>query len=125
MVVTLQNQISYLQAQLAKLPQPPPPLQQATMVATMPTTCGLSTLFHPMAQSPWIMMQQRTVDQRFQYVGGGTSASGNNAAGSTRGGDDNLHALARELMQRHGSVSATSCVADKATNASPSHSYPK
>ncbi|KAK7260256.1 hypothetical protein RIF29_26155 [Crotalaria pallida] len=127
-LVTLQNELSYLQARLAKVAQSPPPLQQASMAATMPTTYDLSTLFGPMAQSPWIMMQQRAMDPCYQYVGGGTSASGSSGASSRGDEDDNLHAFAQEFMQRNGSAPPAPCAANNAnnaTNASPSHPDPK
>ncbi|KAK7260253.1 hypothetical protein RIF29_26151 [Crotalaria pallida] len=129
-VVTLQNEISYLQAQLAELPKPPPPPQQAAMAAAIPTTNDLSTLFDPiMDQSTWTMMQQRAMDPRYQYVGGGTSVGGSGDAGSEGGGNGDFHALARELMQRHGPAAAPTCaapgLADIAIDASSSHPHPK
>ncbi|KAI4354903.1 hypothetical protein L6164_003727 [Bauhinia variegata] len=111
-VVSLQAELSYLQGHLATLeqphPPPPPPPQQAAMVppalsiadlpsaptSSVPVTCDLSSLFDPMAQASWVM-QPRSMDPR-QYVAGGPSAT-------VSAGD--LYALARELLQRHGSPS--------------------
>ncbi|KAE9603227.1 hypothetical protein Lal_00018680 [Lupinus albus] len=86
-ITTLQNELSYLQAQLLELPQPPPPLQQAAMAAAMPATYDLSTLFDPMAQqSPRNMMQQRAMDLRYQYVGATTLPSASASGGGGGGG---------------------------------------
>ncbi|KAK7260261.1 hypothetical protein RIF29_26163 [Crotalaria pallida] len=123
-VITLKKELSYLQAQLAELPQPPPPLQQAAMASAMPATFDSSTLFDSMAQSPRTMMQQRAMDPRYQYVGGGTLASGSGGIGSEDGGGSNLHALAFELMQRHGPAPAAPGVYGNANDASPSHPHP-
>ncbi|XP_062090519.1 LOB domain-containing protein 18 [Humulus lupulus] len=105
-VVSLQTELSYLQAHLAtlELPSPPPaPPHQPTLISpppltisdlpsasTVPATYDLSTLFEPIVQ-PW-PMQQRPLDPR--QFGGATGGGGSS-------GD--LQALARELLHRHGS----------------------
>ncbi|PON48357.1 Lateral organ boundaries domain containing protein [Parasponia andersonii] len=106
-VVSLQTELSYLQAHLAtlELPSPPPvppppttlitpPLSIADLPSTssVPATYDLSSLFEPIVQ-PWAM-QQRPLDPR-QFGGATGSSSGS-------GGGD-LQVLARELLDRHGS----------------------
>ncbi|KAJ4955359.1 hypothetical protein NE237_012142 [Protea cynaroides] len=102
-LVNLQAELSYLQAQLAtlQLPSPTPLLPPPTLltppshsVPNLPArpsmqagSFDLSTLFDPQVQpTPWTL-QEQLMELR-QYSGGG-------------GGD--LQALARELLQRHGS----------------------
>ncbi|EXB52662.1 hypothetical protein L484_022439 [Morus notabilis] len=108
-VVSLQTELSYLQAHLAtlELPSPPPapppppsslnppPLSIADLpsASSVPATYDLSSLFEPIVQ-PW-SMQQRQLDPR--QFGGSTGSS------STSGGGGDLQALARELLHRHGS----------------------
>ncbi|XP_052194255.1 LOB domain-containing protein 18-like [Diospyros lotus] len=97
-VVNLQTELSYLQAHLAalELPTPPPLLSIADLppASSTPATYDLSSLFEPMAQPPWTM-QHRHLDPR-QFGGTSAASAGNSAAGD-------LQALARELLQRHGS----------------------
>ncbi|XVE73999.1 hypothetical protein DITRI_Ditri11bG0163900 [Diplodiscus trichospermus] len=123
-VVSLQAELSYLQAHLAtlELPSPPPPPapSQTLMVqpplsisdlpsaSSVPASYDLSSLFDPMVQSSWAM-QQRQIDPR-QFGGSGSSAS-------TGSGD--LQALARELLHRQGSPQLP------CTDASPSPSLTK
>ncbi|KAF3439972.1 hypothetical protein FNV43_RR18250 [Rhamnella rubrinervis] len=115
-VVNLQAELSYLQAHLAtlELPSPPPAPPPTSLVnpppltiadlpsaSSVPVTYDLSSLFEPMVQ-PWVM-QQRPVDPR-QFGGGSVSSStsgGGCGGGGGNGGD--LQALARELLNRHGS----------------------
>ncbi|KAF4386577.1 LOB domain-containing protein 30 [Cannabis sativa] len=108
-VVSLQTELSYLQAHLAtlELPSPPPaPPHQPTLispppltisdlpsVSTVPATYDLSTLFEPIVQ-PWPMQQRQQLDPR--QFGGATG-------GGVGGGSGDLQALARELLHRHGS----------------------
>ncbi|GMN43057.1 hypothetical protein TIFTF001_012262 [Ficus carica] len=109
-VVSLQTELSYLQAHLAtlELPSPPsappprpavpnpPPFSIADLpsASSVPATYDLSSLFEPVVQ-PWAVQQRQQLDPR-QFGG---SSSGSSSAGD--GGD--LHALARELLHRHGS----------------------
>lgn len=99
--MSLQAELSYLQAHLATygVPQPPTPFppQPLPMVcsSSIPPSYDLSSLFDPMAQTSSWAMQQRPNEPR-QYLGSGTSTSSNN------GGD--LQVLARELLHRYGSA---------------------
>ncbi|KAJ4845559.1 LOB domain-containing protein 18 [Turnera subulata] len=111
-VVNLQTELSYLQAHLAtlELPSPPPPppppptlvapphlsISDLPSASSMPTSYDLSSLFDPMVQPSWSMQhhqQHRQMDPR-QFGGSG---------GSSASGSGELQALARELLQRHGS----------------------
>ncbi|TYH95620.1 hypothetical protein ES332_A12G119100v1 [Gossypium tomentosum] len=100
-VVNLQAELSYLQAHLATLelpspplPSPPPPPPQQTLMEPPPlsisdlppATYDLSTLFDPMVQPSWAM-QQRQINQ----------------FDSSSLGSGDLQALARELLHRKGS----------------------
>ncbi|GMH00581.1 hypothetical protein Nepgr_002420 [Nepenthes gracilis] len=110
-VANLQAELSYLQAHLATLevptpppppPQPflqPPPLSIADLpsASTVPATYDLSSLFDPMVQQAW-PVQPRQMDPRLFGVDRGPA----HGCLSTVGGGD-LHALARELLDRHGS----------------------
>lgn len=123
--MSLQTELSYLQGHLAtyEVPQPPTPSppQSLPMVSlanlplasssAMPATYDLSSLFDPMTQTSSLAMQQRPNEQR-QYLGSGTSSTSNN------GGD--LQALARELLNRYGSIPHVAC-----SNAPSSHSLSK
>ncbi|GAB4844371.1 LOB domain-containing protein 18 [Ancistrocladus abbreviatus] len=111
-VVNLQAELSYLQAHLATLevPTPPPPPPQQQMLpptlsisdlpsaTTIPATYDLSTLFDPIVQQTWHMQQQQMEPRQFGGEGG--SAHGSPSASD---GSGDLQALARELLQRHGS----------------------
>ncbi|XP_050934958.1 LOB domain-containing protein 18 [Cucumis melo] len=110
-VVSLQAELTYLQAHLATLelpspPNPPPPppppsfpaqpplsISDLPSASSLPATYDLSSLFDPMAQPAWAMQQQR-LDHR-QFAGGGGGSS-------TAPGEGDLQALARELLLRHG-----------------------
>ncbi|XP_054785215.1 LOB domain-containing protein 18-like [Prosopis cineraria] len=130
-VVNLQAELSYLQGHLATLqlpqppPPPPPPLPQAIptpttlsianistgMTSSLPATYDLSSLFDPIVQTSWAL-PQRPMD--LSQYGPGSSSSGGSG-----GGD--LHALARELLNRHGSPPSSSPMAcSKASSSSPS-----
>lgn len=114
--MNLQAELSYLQAHLAtlELPTPPPPPPPPTLhavppplsipdlpsAASMPSTYDLSSLFDPILQPSWTMMQQRQMDSR-QFRHPAEVAAANSGVGG--GGD--LHALARELLHRHASQS--------------------
>ncbi|KAG6593707.1 LOB domain-containing protein 18, partial [Cucurbita argyrosperma subsp. sororia] len=116
-VVSLQAELSYLQAQLASLelpspPNPPPPppppsfqgvpplsISDLPSPPSLPATYDLSSLFDPMAQPAWVLPQQR-LDPR-QFTGGG-GGSGGSSGLSTVAGEGDLQALARELLHRHG-----------------------
>ncbi|KAK1559174.1 hypothetical protein Q3G72_011508 [Acer saccharum] len=128
-VVSLQAELSYLQAHLATLelpspppPPPPPPPPQTIMTpppfsisdlpssSSMPATYDLSSLFDPMVQPSWGMQQQqqqRHMDPR-QFVG----------TCSSSGGD--LQALARELLHRQASPSPPGSVQRNDSLSSPS-----
>ncbi|KAK8974313.1 hypothetical protein V6N11_034677 [Hibiscus sabdariffa] len=98
-VVNLQADLSYLQAHLATLElpspplpsQPPPPLSisdsDLPSASSVPATYDLSSLFDPMVQTSWTM-QQRQIDP-LQFGGSGSSSL-------TGGGD-------RELLHRQAS----------------------
>lgn len=110
-MVSLQAELTYLQAHLATLelpspPNPPPPpppqsfpaqpplsISDLPSASSLPATYDLSSLFDPMAQPAWAMQQQR-LDHR-QFAGGGGGSS-------TAPGEGDLQALARELLLRHG-----------------------
>ncbi|KAM7476340.1 hypothetical protein LguiB_023583 [Lonicera macranthoides] len=113
-VVNLQAELSYLQAHLATLELPippsvppqqplvsPPPLSISDLPAAscMPATYDLSSLFDPMMQPSWTMMQQRQIDPRQFSVSSRAPSEMSPAVAS--GGD--LQELARELLHRHGS----------------------
>ncbi|GAB2217248.1 hypothetical protein Droror1_Dr00000420 [Drosera rotundifolia] len=119
-VVNLQGEIAYLQAHLATLEVPaPPPLPPAQplipsqiSITDLPSSAtamsaaayDLSSIFDPTVQS-WPLMQQpqlqRQMDPRQHFiVDRGPSAL---ASSSTGGGAGDLHVLAHELLQRHGS----------------------
>ena len=104
--MSLQAELSYLQAHLAtlELPSPPPPpnfaaqppvsISDLPSASSLPVTYDLSSLFDPMAQPAWAMQQQR-LDHR-QFSSGGAGGS------STTAGEGDLQALARSLLHRHG-----------------------
>lgn len=122
-VVNLQAELSYLQAHLATLelpiptppPPPPPPPPQPLLIppplsiadlpsgSSMPATYDLSSLFDPMVQPSWTMQHRQVIDPR--QFGGGTVAPANipSSDAGCGGGSGDLHALARELLHRHGS----------------------
>ncbi|KAK8487283.1 hypothetical protein V6N11_012787 [Hibiscus sabdariffa] len=120
------SELSYLQAHLATLELPSPPLPSQppqTLMAqsplsisdlpsasSVPATYDLSSLFDPMVQPSWTM-QQRQIDPR-QFGGSGSTSL-------TGGGSGDLQALARELLHRQGSPQLP------CTDASPSPSLSK
>lgn len=109
-VVSLQTELSYMQAHLAtlELPQPPPPppvpqpvvppplsIADLPMASSVPATYDLSTLFDLAVQPTWAMqqLQQRQhIDPR-HLVGGSPAA----------GGSSDLQSLAGQLLHRPGS----------------------
>ncbi|KAD3069194.1 hypothetical protein R6Q59_016831 [Mikania micrantha] len=113
-VVSLQAELSYLQAHLASLevPTPPPPPQPPNppagfSIANLPTTScfpanyDLSTLFDPMKQSLAPSMQpHQAVPMHF-----GGSTTGSTTLQHDAAGD--LHELARELLQRKNTGSSS------------------
>ncbi|XP_028763656.1 LOB domain-containing protein 30-like [Neltuma alba] len=135
-VVSLQAELSYLQGHLAtlELPQPPPPpLPQATPTPTtlsignvpsgiatsLPVTYDLSSLFDPMAQSPW-PLPHRPMDSH-QFGSSGLPIIGRGSGSGSSSGSGDLHALARELLNRHGSPPSSAPMAcSKASSSSPS-----
>ncbi|CAN8286306.1 unnamed protein product [Cochlearia groenlandica] len=133
-VVNLQAEVSYLQAHLAslELPQPqtrqpplplPQPQPQTPFFTSQPplsltdlpvstSPYDLSSIFDQTASSStWATPQRRFVDTRHQY--GGSSSSATVGLG---GGNNDLHALAHELLHRQGSPPPA------ATDDSPSRS---
>ncbi|XP_057500237.1 LOB domain-containing protein 18-like [Actinidia eriantha] len=113
-VVNLQAELSYLQAHLAtlELPTPRPPLTPQPLLtppslsisdlpsaASMPANYDLSSLFEPIVLQPhsWPMQHRHMDLQQF----GAATAPSSSARGS--GGSGDLQALARELLDRHGS----------------------
>ncbi|KAI9079963.1 hypothetical protein K1719_038028 [Acacia pycnantha] len=130
-VVNLQAELSYLQGHLATLelpqppPLPPPPLPLAiptpttlsigniplgTPTSSLPVTYDLSSLFDPMVQTSW-GLPQRAMDLR-QY--------GPSAGSPSAGGGSDLHVLARELLNRHGSPSSSTPMACSKASSSTS-----
>lgn len=129
-VVNLQAELTYLQGHLSTMELPTPPTfaaenQMMPITATfcvsnlpsppsnnIPATVDVSTtFFEPQMQSHWVSQQQHQLNQQ-QYVtvgdvtvgeGPGTSFGG---SGATGGGD--LQLLARELLDRHGTVAVGS-----------------
>ncbi|XP_008232676.1 PREDICTED: LOB domain-containing protein 18 [Prunus mume] len=118
-VVSLQAELSYLQAHLAtlELPSPPPPPPPPSIItppplsisdlplaaSSMPATYDLSSLFEPMViQQPWVVQHRALHDPRNHQFGGGSSGSGSSTGGGGGGGGGDLQSLARELLHRHG-----------------------
>ncbi|KAF8099672.1 hypothetical protein N665_0238s0001 [Sinapis alba] len=126
-VVNLQAEVSYLQAHLAslELPQPqtrppPPQTQQQPLFFTPPPPLSITDLSAPYdlasivdPSTSWATQQRRFVDPRNQYDGSSSSSS---AAVGLGGGNNDLQALAHELLHRQGSPPPA------ATDGSPSRS---
>ncbi|KAA8515945.1 hypothetical protein F0562_019124 [Nyssa sinensis] len=126
-VVNLQAELSCMQSHLAalELPMPPPPpLPPQTLLtppslsiadlppaSSVPTTYDLTSIFEPMMQPSWTLMQQRQMGDPLQF--GGTRTQAADISRTAGGGD--LQALARELLHRHGSPPLP------CTDASPFH----
>ncbi|KAL5231975.1 hypothetical protein ABZP36_030751 [Zizania latifolia] len=134
-VVSLQAELTYLQAHLStmELPSPPPfaaepaaqqpqmPMTSANFSVTdlpssssnVPATVDLSTLFDPPApaqsQNQWALFHQQQLHQQHPYdpMDDGSSSSGGGGGGDASDGGD-LQALARELLDRHGRLTAGS-----------------
>ncbi|CAL9044929.1 LOB domain-containing protein 18-like [Musa acuminata AAA Group] len=118
-VVSLQAELSYLQAHLAtlELPSPPPPppppsllaptpfsTSDLTSASSLPSTGDLSTMFDPQVQPEWPLQQQQQrppTELRPQLSNRARNVLGNPGCG---GGD--LQALARELLDRHRSTTS-------------------
>ncbi|KAJ1297971.1 hypothetical protein BS78_01G418800 [Paspalum vaginatum] len=126
-VVNLQAELTYLQAHLATLELPsPPPLPAPPQMpmpgpfsisdlpssTSVPTTVDLSALFDPPPQPPqWVqqphhhLQHQQQLRQPGPYgapvVRGGAGMA--ESSGGAGGGGGDLQALARELLDRHGS----------------------
>jgi hypothetical protein len=131
-VVNLQAELTYLQGHLStmELPTPPPftaqPQPQMPMNATfsvsnlpssssvVPATVDLSSLLDPhnIQSQQWaFQFQQQQVlqqQQQQQYMQMGEGSSRSAGGSSTADGGDDLQALARELLDRHGMVAAGS-----------------
>ncbi|KAF8053506.1 hypothetical protein N665_1410s0009 [Sinapis alba] len=107
-VVSLQTELSYVQAHLAtlELPQPPPapvtssgsppPLSISDLPTITPSLYELSPIFEPMSSSTWAMQQQ---PRPFDHIFGVPSSS-------TIGGSGELQALARDFLQAGGQMPA-------------------
>ncbi|KAK8956774.1 LOB domain-containing protein 18 [Platanthera zijinensis] len=117
-VVRLQAELSYLQAHLATLelpmplpPPPPPPVLPQPIAFSMPdilssanlpshSSIDLSSLFDPQLQMQQPPQQNRSVELRLpQQLGGSAMRQVAERSGSHDG--DDLHALARELIERN------------------------
>ncbi|KAL0923437.1 hypothetical protein M5K25_007494 [Dendrobium thyrsiflorum] len=122
-VVSLQAELSYLQAHLATLELPtPPPLPPPTLpqshAFSMPellsssnlpshSSLDLSWLFDPQLQMQHPQQQNRPVELRQpQQLARGAGRHVAESSGSSHGGGD-LQALARELIERHRSSSSS------------------
>ncbi|CAN1308251.1 LOB domain-containing protein 30 [Linum perenne] len=109
-LVSLQAELSYLQAHMGTLetptppPPPPPPPPSAAVIApqalsiadiptaSMPARYDLSSLFDPLVHSSFTAMQHQP---HYHQYGGSSSGGG--------GGGGDLQSLARELLSRNGS----------------------
>ncbi|KAL3517027.1 hypothetical protein ACH5RR_023929 [Cinchona calisaya] len=113
-VVNLQAELSYLQGHLATLelprPPPPPPAQPQPIMpppsltiadlptgsSSLPAIYDLSSLFDPVVQPPWTILQPMQMESH--QFGAMTRAL---AEASSSAGAGDLQELGRELLHRH------------------------